>query len=872
MNLFSHLSIKSKLTLMVLAISLATLAVMGYFSWRTTQSTLMSVVSTHLADLRSLKAHQVETYFETVDSQIRVLSQNEMMVSAMNQFRDGFQKLEEEPLPATADREIERYYTENYFPALAQSVQGTPDFETYRPRTHAERYLQYHYVLRKEMNNPVDTIPPLSSLSDNDGTGLATMSGSEVDYARSHQHYDDRIRSLSLEFGFSDLLLIDHETGDVIYSVQKDTTLGRNLASGPYRQSHLAKAVESVQANPERGVIQGTDFVPYRPQFGMPVAFLATSIHDGRRSIGILVVQLSLDKIDALMTNNGEWPEMGLKLSSESYLVGPDQRMRSSARFLRENLEDYFNNLNSGDTGDGGTVNGTMEALLNASILLQTVDTKAAQAAVGGQSGTLLSQNYLGHDVLSAYGSLDFGEDRWAILTEIDAVELMQPIYRQQQQLLVTLTVLALALSILMVLFASLFTRPLSQLIASTKQAVDGATDTVIDLPGHDEFATLSKHIGGLVGQVQTQTNLVTEKEHRYEGLLQSIVPSRVAGQLQRGEARIANRVQQVTVLSARLSGLTELDETWSANAVADLFSEVVASFYDSSSQMGLDSPTVVGEQFIVVCGLTTPRLDHAKRTVDFAQEMLEILRRVNERHQTNLQLQIGIHSGPMTAGLLSNQLANGWFSYNVWGKTLNMAAQLSVEAGPNVVITSQAVYERVGQICALVEYRILEDAKGERMMSWALASSLRMPQEQIFLVQTSFAKVLPIADSVSEDFYKHLFELDPDLRSFFKSDLVEQQRKLMATLQVVISGLGSPEKIIPAAQDLGRRHVDYGVHDEHYDVVGKALLHALDKNLGDDLTPSMHAAWGELYERISSAMKMAAADLPHHSRSRSNI
>jgi hemoglobin-like flavoprotein len=64
---------------------------------------------------------------------------------------------------------------------------------------------------------------------------------------------------------------------------------------------------------------------------------------------------------------------------------------------------------------------------------------------------------------------------------------------------------------------------------------------------------------------------------------------------------------------------------------------------------------------------------------------------------------------------------------------------------------------------------------------------------------------------------------------------------------------------MLPIIQDLGRRHVGYGVTAEHYELVGEALLWTLEQGLGDDFTPSVKAAWQEAYVTLSGAMKSAA-------------
>lgn len=134
------------------------------------------------------------------------------------------------------------------------------------------------------------------------------------------------------------------------------------------------------------------------------------------------------------------------------------------------------------------------------------------------------------------------------------------------------------------------------------------------------------------------------------------------------------------------------------------------------------------------------------------------------------------------------------------------------------------------------------------------------MDQEKIDLVQESFKKVVPIADTAAEIFYGKLFEMDPSLKPLFKGDMKEQGKKLMSMIGVAVNGLNNLESIVPAVQNLGKNHVKYGVKDEHYDTVGGALLHTLATGLGDDFTPAVKAAWTEVYGLLATTMKDAAA------------
>jgi hemoglobin-like flavoprotein len=136
------------------------------------------------------------------------------------------------------------------------------------------------------------------------------------------------------------------------------------------------------------------------------------------------------------------------------------------------------------------------------------------------------------------------------------------------------------------------------------------------------------------------------------------------------------------------------------------------------------------------------------------------------------------------------------------------------------------------------------------------------MTPDQIALVQGSWEKVKPISDQAAELFYGRLFELDPSLKSLFKGDMKEQGKKLMATLNLAVTSLTKLDTILSAVQDLGRRHVKYGVPLSSYETVGEALLWTLDKGLGDEFTDDVKEAWTLTYVTISNVMIEASKDV----------
>ena len=135
------------------------------------------------------------------------------------------------------------------------------------------------------------------------------------------------------------------------------------------------------------------------------------------------------------------------------------------------------------------------------------------------------------------------------------------------------------------------------------------------------------------------------------------------------------------------------------------------------------------------------------------------------------------------------------------------------------------------------------------------------MTPRQISLVRESFADVRDNADAAAELFYAQLFERQPHLRALFADDLTAQRQSLMKMIGVAVGHLDRIDALLPALHDLGRRHVGYGVQDEHYEPVGAALLATLAKALGEQFSDEVRDAWSSAYGLLSSAMKAGARE-----------
>ena len=136
------------------------------------------------------------------------------------------------------------------------------------------------------------------------------------------------------------------------------------------------------------------------------------------------------------------------------------------------------------------------------------------------------------------------------------------------------------------------------------------------------------------------------------------------------------------------------------------------------------------------------------------------------------------------------------------------------------------------------------------------------MPTEKdISLVVKTFDLVVPIAGLAADLLYDRLFEIAPQLRPMFPTDMRDQKRKLFVMIATAVQGLGDLAQLVPQVKALGARHTGYGVTAEHYALVGAALIWTLDRGLGQAFTLDVELAWRRVYGLLAATMQAGASD-----------
>jgi hypothetical protein len=388
MPLLNQLSIKSKLIMMLLAVSGFSILVTALLGYRSGQSNLTNRAFDQLTSVKASKAHQIENYFLNIRNHTQTLSEDPSIIAAVQEFSTAYSQLGGVAVPKELQDKVAGYYSEQFLPRLKAERSGTPILQSYLLKPAASVYLQYQYIAANL--NPVGKKQLLNQAPD----------GSP--YSMVHGRYHPIFRNLIDRFGYYDMFLINPE-GTIVYTVFKETDFASNLQTGPYRSSNLARLVRTVRDAKERDYTRLIDFEAYAPSYDAPAAFIAAPIYKQSQLVGILAFQMPVNEINNVMTGNRRWKEDGLGSSGETYLVGSDRLMRSISRFLIEDPKGYIGILRSLSVKED-IIKRIQQ--FETSILQQRVDTKGVSEALAGRQGTEIIRDYRNIPVLSSFAPL----------------------------------------------------------------------------------------------------------------------------------------------------------------------------------------------------------------------------------------------------------------------------------------------------------------------------------------------------------------------------------------------------------------------------------------------------------------------------------
>src|SRR5437763_5519395 len=188
------------------------------------------------------------------------------------------------------------------------------------------------------------------------------------------------------------------------------------------------------------------------------------------------------------------------------------------------------------------------------------------------------------------------------------------------------------------------------------------------------------------VGKVES------EKRHS-ENLLRNILPAEIATRLRNGESNIADHFDDTTVIFADIVGFGKITARMKAYEIVACLNQLFSEFDRLAEEVGIEKIKTIGDNYMAVCGLPTPRSNHARLAAKFALDMVAATARLRSRLPVPFTIRVGLHSGPVMAGVIGTRK----FAYDGWGDTVNIAARLEAASSPNRVLASATTMKSLG-------------------------------------------------------------------------------------------------------------------------------------------------------------------------------
>lgn len=614
------LSIKSKLIATFLAVGLIPFISIGLISLFKSSAEIENQAFQKLTAIREIKKSGIERYFNTIRDQVLTLSEDRMVIDAMQEFTTAFANYRAESNVSddqikTLRSDLSKYYIDEFAVEFGKQNDGNKvDVGSlYGSLDKDSVALQHAYI--KANPNALGEKHLLDSASDKSA------------YGKAHAKYHPAIRSFLEKFGYYDIFLVDHTSGDIVYSVFKELDYTTSLIDGPYADTNFAEAFRAAKELTKAGEFIFKDFKQYLPSYNAPASFIAAPIFEGGQKVGVLIFQMPLDRITAVMSERA-----GLGETGETYLVGSDNLMRSDSYLDQKNrsVVASFRNPEKGK-----------------------VETEGAKNALAGKSGAEILTDYNGNPVLSAYSPVDILGVKWALLAEIDESEALAA----EAALIWLMMVLgiggAVAIACLGYMVARYFSNPITAMTSAMKELAEGNHD--IEVPARDrtdEIGDMSDAVE--VFKVNAIRNRELEAEQEQQKQRAEEEKRKMLNQLADNfDASVGSIVETVSSASAELtstaqsmasiseetsnraSSVAAASEEASTNVqtVATAAEEMSASIAEINSQVAQAAD--VSKQAVENVTKTSTQIDELSETADKVGAVVSMISDIAE--QTNL-------------------------------------------------------------------------------------------------------------------------------------------------------------------------------------------------------------------------------------------
>lgn len=669
---------RRRLSLTLVGVSLISVVLLSAVNFVFARQLINVSVEEQLVSVRDTRIEALQNGVERIESRVSALAATPSVVTALEELSAEYRQIDDDVSPEQVAG-LTQIYDDEFLPPFVDAGADVDAAELV-PASAAGRYVQQRYIAE----NP----------NGFDERGLLDDAGDGSRYSAAHAEHHPVMRDLMESIGGSDLLLVDPNTLEVVYTVAKRIDLGTDGLTWPPISGGVTENVRGIERVLEQlssvavGETIVSDMTFYIPTRGQPVLFVAAAVRSGSNVVGAIVTQVPVSALTNSMTAGQNWELLGLGDTGEAFIVGSDGTMRSEPRAWIEDQTDYARRYveTTGDQ-DGADIIETV----GSPVLIQAVDNSAVSAALAGDEFTGTVTNYLGTEVLAVSGPAQVPGLNWAVIVEQHTSEANSALQELVRAILLVLVVLLPTIGVIGWLLARTLTRPAQRLVGAAARIADGHLDTEIEDLGRNELGDLGRQLEGAAHQLEAREQAIVDEEQHIIDLLSAALPARLVDRVRSGEQSIEDIFDTSTVVSIIVDGSPE-----AAGADQDLALEINDRLIEESNVL-LEQYSVERVQrssgsqiFLAGLGRDDPGSDGAAR---FVWAVIEMVADVGAEFGLQLSIRAGMAAGDVATGVLgTNQV-----SFGVWGDPPGLAVTLSSLAEPGQVLADASVVEELG-------------------------------------------------------------------------------------------------------------------------------------------------------------------------------
>lgn len=497
--------IKHQIALAFIVIAVSSMSVIALISFIQAKRSLQHQVFDHLTSIKNIKGEEIKNYFQILNNLSQSFSENKATIDAYQEFNTAYEHIRQiaASIPEKNMKEMKMLRDRYYFKRYKENTIHDPlNFHAYASRLSRDPaviYLQYLAIDYIRVNT---------------GKGLA--------YLQLLDKYQNSFSSFIHYSGFVDVLMINSQTGKIVYTDLKECDFGADINDSLVINSTVAALFEKLRYAKEP-VTKAIDYEVYFPSNNTPQSFLGCPIFEKGKNIGVLLFQISSEKVNQIMTFGGEWEKKGLGKTGETYIIGDQQRMRSQSRFYMENKSAFIHRLQELHYPEPEL---TEVQKYDNTIKNIRIQSPAAQMALDGQSGTILCPDYRGVDILASYMPLDFFGYHWGIVSKMDTSEAFSPVHYLQFSIVSSFILLIFVILIISIYFSNHLTNPIVSLTKNVKEISEGKLETDIHIKRQDEIGTLAEGFKSMQSTIIRLVNDLKDSNYNLEERQKEIVDS----------------------------------------------------------------------------------------------------------------------------------------------------------------------------------------------------------------------------------------------------------------------------------------------------------------------------------------------------------